>query len=194
MRLPPEDEPKFIVFKSCLEELIKFCPQCGSPVVDREQFATGSMISYRIRCHEGHELTWNSQPKANRQPLGNVLIAASTLFNGLTHTRLAEWAKAMNLLFIGKDTYNKLQKDVLFPTVQEAWKAEKKRAISVIKKQKGGATLAGDCRCDSPGHSAKYGSYSLMNISPKAPQLIATIQLVDVTEVRFSEPHSLESH
>ena len=32
----------------------------------------------------------------------------------------------------------------------------------------GPATLAGDASCDTPGHSAKYGSYTLMHVDGRA--------------------------
>ena len=43
--------------------------------------------------------------------------------------------------------------------------------------------LSGDGRCDSPGYSAKYGTYSLMN---SATDLILDYSLVQVTETGIS--------
>ena len=45
---------------------------------------------------------------------------------------------------------------------------------------KGGINLNGDGRCDSPGHSAKYGTYTLMdNDSGK----VVAFRLFQVSEV-----------
>jgi hypothetical protein len=32
-----DQEKKFIVFESCLNDLIKFCPKCGSPVTESKK-------------------------------------------------------------------------------------------------------------------------------------------------------------
>ena len=53
-------------------------------------------------------------------------------------------------------------------------------------KDYGRATLAGDARCDSPGHNAKYGSYTLMHIDGdgrKGTNEIMSLELVQVSEV-----------
>ena len=48
---------------------------------------------------------------------------------------------------------------------------------------KGGINLNGDGRCDSPGHSAKYGTYTLMdNDSGK----VVAFRVVQVSEVTSS--------
>ena len=45
--------------------------------------------------------------------------------------------------------------------------------------------LSGDGRCDSPGYSGKYGTYSLMD---SATDLILDYSLVQVSEVNSSVP------
>ena len=50
----------------------------------------------------------------------------------------------------------------------------------------GPATLAGDARCDTPGHRAKYGSYTLMHVDGhgrKGSNRIVAMELVKVSEV-----------
>ena len=42
-------------------------------------------------------------------------------------------------------------------------------------------TLGGDARCDSPGYSAKFGSYSVMDL---ATQTILDIQLIQVRNIK----------
>ena len=48
----------------------------------------------------------------------------------------------------------------------------------------------GDGRCDSPGHSAKYGTYSIVNT---ASSKVLDFSLVQVTEVKNSNAMELES-
>lgn len=49
--------------------------------------------------------------------------------------------------------------------------------------------LGGDARCDSPGYSAKYGSYTLMDLQTKK---ILDFQLIQSNEVKDSTHMELE--
>ena len=66
-------------------------------------------------------------------------------------------AKLLGLCFIGKSLFFALQEKVLFPVVAQAWIMNQASVIDVLH-QVGSVDLCGDCRCDSPGHFAKYGS------------------------------------
>ena len=46
-------------------------------------------------------------------------------------------------------------------------------------------TLAGDARCDSPGHSAKYGTYTMLDVKINK---IVDFKVVSVCEVKNSSP------
>jgi hypothetical protein len=47
--LEPEVEPKFIVFEAQLKQLMKFCPECGSPVIDRKKSVSGSHLTFHLQ-------------------------------------------------------------------------------------------------------------------------------------------------
>lgn len=49
--------------------------------------------------------------------------------------------------------------------------------------------VGGDARCCSPGHSAKYGSYSLMDLESG---MILAVELVQVTETENSYRMEIE--
>ncbi|ELU16481.1 hypothetical protein CAPTEDRAFT_216921 [Capitella teleta] len=178
-----DEDPKILVFESSLQKLLNFCPDCGSPVVGQKKSYTGSMTTYVLQCHNGCTVRWNSQPKVDRQPLGNILIAAAILFTGLTFKRMSDWAAALKLKFISQTTFTLIQKSILWPVVGEAWRDEQKRAIREMKARRGAIMLGGDARCDSPGHNALYGSYTLMDIRPNAPNIIVSMELVHSSEV-----------
>ena len=50
----------------------------------------------------------------------------------------------------------------MIPVVNEAWEAECERQIEKLN-GKTVVNLDGDGHCDSPGHCAKYGTYTLMD-------------------------------
>ena len=53
-------------------------------------------------------------------------------------------------------------------------------------KSKDGVILGGDMRADSPGHNAKYGSYTVMDIETGN---VIDVQLVQVRFYSASEIH-----
>ncbi|ELU14242.1 hypothetical protein CAPTEDRAFT_191711 [Capitella teleta] len=181
--LEPEVEPKFIVFEAQLKQLMKFCPECGSPVIDRKKSVSGSHLTFHLQCHAGHDVAWVSQPTVNYVRMGNLLLAAATLFNGLTFSRMEELAKSINLAFPTSRACTKLQRKWLHPVIDQEWKQEVESVVEETRQQHQALCLAGDGRSDSPGFNAHYGSYTLMNISPDVAPKILSMELVDVAEV-----------
>jgi len=159
----PQEDRKFVVFQSCLEELLRFCPNCGSPIISKRKFTIGSLVAYEIECNGGHKLTWRSQPIIHHQPLGNLIIAAAILMTGNTFGKINDFANASNMQLISRSVFQRMQREHLYPVIQEAWQKEKQKTLIEIKSHPH-IVLAGDARCDSPGHNAKYGSYSMMHI------------------------------
>ena len=70
----------------------------------------------------------------------------------------------------------------LFPVVNEAWETELNRQINKLTCSEV-VNLDGDGRCDSPGHCAKYGTYTLMD--EKQGNVVA-FSVVQVSEVSSS--------
>lgn len=186
--VPPDftEMRTFVVFEDCLKDLMKFCKECGSPVVESKQFFLGSMVGYIMTCQKHHTHTWRSQPLQNKQPLGNVLMSAVILLSGNTYAKIHSFAEKLNLLLISDNVYNQIQRTYLLPVIQEEWQKEKDRALAKVKSQAGDSiVVSGDGHCDSPGHNAKYGSYALMH--GYAGQKSGTRQIVSLNLVQVSE-------
>ncbi|KAH3794847.1 hypothetical protein DPMN_148385 [Dreissena polymorpha] len=49
--------------------------------------------------------------------------------------------------------------------VEAVWLEHTSAALTAIKEEGRSVTLAGDGRCESPGHCAKYGTYSLIDMA-----------------------------
>ena len=88
----------------------------------------------------------------------------------------------LNLVFISKSTFYVVQSTYnIMPMIQSAWTREHSRVWELLGKKK--LAVAGDGRCDSPGYSAKYGTYTMMDT---ASQLIIDFELVQVTQASSS--------
>ncbi|XP_044125398.1 uncharacterized protein LOC122920189 [Bufo gargarizans] len=167
----PVEEEKYIVFESCLKKLIMMIPcmsetKCMSPLTQYRKATIGSYLSIEVRCRSGHtRLLWESQPRHGYQPMGNVLLSAAVLFSGSSFLKSQHMFKLLNLKSIDKSTYYKTQSMYLFPTINHHWKEEQKAVIQSVQERP--LCLAGDQQLDNPGFSAKYSTYSLIDVASK---------------------------
>ncbi|XP_069824413.1 uncharacterized protein [Dendropsophus ebraccatus] len=167
----PVEEEKYIVFESCLKKLIMMIPcraktKCMSPLTQYRKETVGSYLSIEVRCSSGHtSLLWESQPRHGYEPLGNVLLSAAVLFSGSSFVKSQQMFKLLNLKSMDKTTYSKHQSMYLFPTINHHWKEEQKAVMQSIQGRL--LCLAGDQQLDNPGFSAKYSTYSLMDVASK---------------------------
>jgi len=177
------NDSKFIVYQCQLDELFKFCQQCGSPVCEISKINTGSMLTIRTLCLQNHQYTWNSQPiTENNVPAGNLMIPAAIVFTGGSFQEFSSFAEALKLNFISRSCFYNVQNNVIFPIIKKEYKEQQLSLISDLKNN-GPINLCGDGRSDSPGHNAKYGTYSLMH---EESGKIVDFSLVHVSEVSSS--------
>ena len=69
------------------------------------------------------------------------------------------------------------QKTFLQPAINCIWEKEQEVLINLLQVKKQGLVLGGDDRADSPGHSAKYGSYSVVDVKQNK---VVDLKLVQV--------------
>lgn len=173
-------EPKYIVFESCLNELLKQCALCGSSNVVEKKIM-GTCVLFTLNCATcGNESVWRSQPMSGNMPLGNLLISAAILFSGGSAVKFLRALDFVNITNISISTYNLIQSSYLTPTVLEVWKNHQRIMTNSIRDRGRALRIAGDMRCCSPGHTAKYGSYSMIDL--EAGQVL-DIQLVQVCSI-----------
>jgi len=180
----------FIVFESQLDELFKFCHNCKSLVCEVRKTTRGSMVTIQTLCINHHEFTWKSQPTTTHKniPSGNLLIPAAIICTGGTFQEFSNFAEALQLQFIGKSSFFKMQSDFILPVINKQYKDQQNKVIAEIKGEMP-VDLCGDGRSDSPGHTAKYGTYSLM--SEKSGKIV-DFSLVHVSEVSSSNAMEYE--
>ena len=183
----PVQDDKFIIFDSSLDVLFQRCPECGTHVSEVKKTRRGSMLCVTLTCLNHHTFKWNSQPIKNSYALGNILLAASLLFSGMTFCRFALMCSFFRLKIFSQATFYRLQNSFLFPVIYKFWKIEQANAITKFKDQE--VEVIGDGRCDSPGYSAKYGTYTMMESHSNT---ILDFQVVHVGEVSSSNAMELE--
>ena len=84
----------------------------------------------------------------------------------------------MNMAIFSRQTFHNHQKDYVIPTIVKAWEAQQGMLLQKLKGMEGGLELAGDGRSDSPGHSAKYGGYNVIEMRLNK---VLDMQLVQVS-------------
>ncbi|CAB3979568.1 Hypothetical predicted protein [Paramuricea clavata] len=135
-------------------------------------------VTIATNCLNGHSVSWQSQPLIEGTAAGNILISAAILFSGNTYKRTVDFAKYLNLQFVSYSHYYTTQSTILFPVVQHTWITSQSALVKKLE-QSDSVDVCGDGRCDSTGHSAKYGTFTLMD---EKTNLIIEFSLVQVTE------------
>ena len=160
-------------------ELFTVCTKCLSAcTVDvKEQ---GTSISVKQNCSScTFSRTWCSQPLIGNKgtPAGNLMLSASILFSGATPSKVLRVFKFLSVPAISLRTFFRHQSQYLMPSVSTIWNKEQAVIIESAQQKNEPLVIGGDGRCDSPGHSAKFGSYTMIDMFQNK---VIDLQLVQV--------------
>ncbi|XP_077323172.1 uncharacterized protein LOC143956885 isoform X1 [Lithobates pipiens] len=161
-------ERKFIVFESCLDELLlnskcKYHKNCPGKVIKIKKYLVGSAVVVEGYCGEHHRFhLWSSQPFVGKMPAGNLLLSGSILCSGSNFRKVSNFFHLLGLCGISQTTYYKNQNDYLFPIIDRHWCEERKDVIFDVGKRT--VALAGDGQCGSPVLNAKYCTYTFLDM------------------------------
>ncbi|KAJ4922275.1 hypothetical protein JOQ06_021619, partial [Pogonophryne albipinna] len=192
----PEEEmmmllTKFIVCQTQLMSLFTICPSCCGETQGNVEQQEGTYIKIKQVCAAcGYERFWQNQPMLYRNmPACNLLLSGAIHFSGCMATQTIRMLKLLGLQCISVGTFFRHQRLYTIPTIVQAWQNEQAGIIRELKEMGGGLILSGDCRSDSPGHCAKYGTYSLIE---DRINKVLDLQLVQSSEVPSSTWCELE--
>lgn len=158
--------------------LFSFCHQCMSIDVCVSKLVLGSFLRVIQKCNCcNKETKWDSQPFVRNIPEGNLLMSAGILFTGCLPEPSIRMFQTMGCACISRSTFYYHQSHYLHPAIFHIWDIHQQSFFSQLSDDDHGLILGGDGRSDSPGHSAKYGSYSLVELTHNA---VIDIQLVQV--------------
>ena len=159
-------------------ELFEICTKCCSPTAASITYVNGSMLKIKQSCeHCNYTRMWFSQPYVGGKPAGNLSISAGILFSGSMPTKVLRMYRFMKVACISSSTFMNHQKYYLYPAIAHVWHDYQKDYIRDVKEVRRSVVLGGDGRADTPGHSAKYGTYSMVDLDEG---VVVDIQLVQV--------------
>jgi len=110
-------------------------------------------------------------------PAGNIHLSAAIMFSGASFTKLDKVLKALNVQTICSSTYYSHAQQYLQPTIISLWQDTQSELLLKLSSRTGDLIIGGDMRADSPGHCAKYGSYTVVELRSNK---VIDIQLVQV--------------
>ena len=149
----------------------------------------GGVLTIGWNCGGGHGDIWESsdvlikKERGQKVYVNTVVLAASILLTGNNFSKVALLTKCLNLGFISNATFDRIQRLYAIPTVREFWSDVKKVIHEVMQDEK--VVLSGDGRNDSPGFSAQYCVYSLMEAMTK---IIVDLEVKEKKETAGTSP------
>ena len=155
---------------------------CGDKV-SYNVTSCGSTVEIVWKCKKGHCKKWEScevlaTKRSSNIYLNDSLQAAAIIISGNNYETFSLLAKALNLNLISVSTFNRFQKHCAEPVVRDIWQ-KMNSIIQKILNHYDEICLCGDGRNDSPGHSARYCVYTLME---HATNVIVDFEVVDSRE------------
>lgn len=139
----------------------------------------GTLIAVKQKCpHCQFHREWRSQPMVNNIPAGNILLSASIFFNGASFVKMNQVLNSLQMQTVSVRTHYNHMTSYLQPTIFSFWKDQQSGMLQNHHAQGGQLALGGDMRAATPGHCAKYGSYTMMELDANR---IVDIQLVQVS-------------
>ncbi|XP_075554942.1 uncharacterized protein LOC142587666 isoform X1 [Dermacentor variabilis] len=172
--VPLYEERKFIVFESSLDELLSVCPLCSHPCRAIDKTVKGILLQVTRMCINHHVSTWATQPIINWKAAGSLLLSAAVFFSGCKASKFYRALRSVGVACSSDKTHFRVQNAFVIPAVTKVWTHHQ----NVLFDEAIGRPLqvAGDGRADSPGHSAKYGTYSILDIEQNKVLHIETLQ------------------
>ena len=178
-----EGQRTYLVYESQLLTLFTRCPQCYKNAIGEVSHVSGSLVKISQHCLAcDNTRVWYSQPFVGGIPAGNLLISTAILFSGAIPGKTLRIFSFMNMACISMSSFMNYQRSYLHPAIQHVWKRYQDYHIQDIVASEDQIVIGGDGRADTPGHSAKYGSYSIMDLEES---IVLDVQLVQVCTVDY---------
>ena len=166
------------MFEKCLLSLFEKCNKCSHESTQITTKTMGTYLHVEQHCSFcSTTFTWDSQLFIKNQPAGNIILSASILFAGALPSKVLHVLKLFGCVTICDRTFFLHQREYLQPCISKVWAKHQESLIKQLRQEKRALIIGGDGRADSPGHSAKFGSYTVMELKE---EVVLDVQLVQV--------------
>ena len=182
--------PRVVCDEDCILQLLgKTCryPFCWEEISVQKKHI-GSTLTLQWHCKKFHQGSCSSSARCKSQNgypffINNLLFAASVFLSGNNFSKISLLCQFFRLNSISQSTFDRIQRLYICLSVVEHWETSRNAILADIGDRP--VVLAGDGRCDSPGFSAKYCVYSLMDIVTRK---VVDVQFVDKRETELKSP------
>lgn len=143
----------------------------------------GARVDLEWKCANGHCGKWESSEvlttnRYSKVYLNDSLLPIAIVLSGNNFAKFALFCKVLNLSNVHKSNFCSFQTKCALPVVKDVWLKMKGLVTKILKGYKE-ICLCGDGRNDSPGHSARYCVYTLMEHVTKA---VVDLEVIDKRE------------
>ena len=118
-----------------------------------------------------------AEKRGQKLYVSSVLLALSVLVSGNNFEKVSLRAKGMNLKYVSSSFFSRMQSLYALPSITDLWSRMKEVVWKVF--QNDVLVICGDGRMDSPGFSAKYCVYTMME---HYLNIIINLEVVDKRE------------
>ena len=157
---------------------MKKCSSCGADDVSLTKGGKGTFLKVTMVCLKCAATdSWESQPWYHGRPAGNLLLSGAILFAGGSPSKVLRVLESLRVKAIAERTFYRHQDEFLHPIIENRWRLQQTALLQQLKAAGKPLVIGGDGRADSPGHSAKYGIYTGLELQLSK---IVDFQLVQV--------------
>lgn len=143
----------------------------------------GARINLEWKCAAGHCGKWESSEvlTTNRHSkvfVNNSLLPIAIVLSGNNYAKFSLLCKVLNLSHVSKSNFCSFQTKCALPVVKDVWMKMRRIVLEILKGYKD-VCLCGDGRNDSPGHSARYCVFTLME---HVTNVVVDLEVIDKRE------------
>lgn len=133
-------------------------------IVDKK--LEGGVLVVSLCCAKGHQSVWHSSEilatkRGQNLYVTPTLMAAAVLVTGNNFEKVSLFSKCLNLNFVSQSTFTRIQTNYIIPSIKDLWCRMKEKIWNLFQREN--LVMCGDGRMDSPGFSAKYCFYVMMD-------------------------------
>ena len=183
----------FVVYKAQLQKLFGICHYtgCGKPLLKTASFQVhGFATNIETHCIEGHRFKWEAHSKIKHVYAGNLLIPSALFLSGNSYTTFQETCQILHLASLSVRECNNIQNAYIIPEIAKVWQQHTESIMGALGNTP--LDVSGDARCDSPGYSATYGTYTIMHVDSHLILAQETIHVTEVNNSYWLEPEGLQ--